>query len=343
MEQKKSELLLGIDLGTSRTLVMSNRGAKAMISSVIGYPKDLIGMKLLGDVKAIGDDAVARRSYLDIFMPLENGVLKEASERDMQAARELLKHAVSHAQPDKNDKVCGIIGVPARASLASKGALLGMAREVMDMALVLSEPFMVAYHLGCLKNSVVVDIGAGTIDICGMKGFMPGPKDQVTILKGGNSIDEALRRVISEHHRDVLITTHLAKTIKENHSFIGDAPGAQLVQLRAEGHPVERDLTEEIRAACETILPDIVEQLAIIIAGFDPEDQEEALQNIYLAGGGSNIRGLDRAIEAQMKDYVSVKVRRVPDPDYAGCAGGLKLAMDLPPQYWPQLGETIGK
>ena len=41
-------VLLGVDLGTSRTAVMSSRGAKKMVPSVVGYPTDLIGVKLLG-------------------------------------------------------------------------------------------------------------------------------------------------------------------------------------------------------------------------------------------------------------------------------------------------------
>jgi len=56
------------------------------------------------------------------------------------------------------------------------------------------------------------------------------------------------------------------------------------------------------------IVPDIVDQLETLIMKFDPEDQEEALKNIILAGGGSRIRGLDRMIARQMKDYGEVVV-----------------------------------
>ena len=42
------QILLGIDLGTSRTAVMTNQGTKSIMASVVGYPRDLIGVKLLG-------------------------------------------------------------------------------------------------------------------------------------------------------------------------------------------------------------------------------------------------------------------------------------------------------
>ena len=44
------------------------------------------------------------------------------------------------------------------------------------------------------------------------------------------------------------------------------------------------------------------------------------------------------AIAAALRDYGDVRVRSVGDPAYAVCAGALKLAMELPPRYWEQLG-----
>ena len=42
--QAKNRLFLGIDLGTSHTAVMSSRGQKFLLKSVVGYPKDVIGL-----------------------------------------------------------------------------------------------------------------------------------------------------------------------------------------------------------------------------------------------------------------------------------------------------------
>lgn len=341
-ESGADRLLLGIDFGTSRTMMTSNRGAESIVSSVVGYPKDLIAVKLLGDSHVFGEEAVEKRSYLDLFMPLENGVLKEGSERDIEAARELIKHVVSLASPKSGDEVCGIIGVPARASFASKGILLNLAQQAMNVVLVLSEPFIVAYELDELNGSIIIDIGAGTTDVCGMKGTIPGPEDQVTILKGGDYIDQALETAISESFPDAQVTRHLAKTLKEKHAFVGEADGPILASMRAGGRPVKYDITEEIRSSCEMILPDIIEQVENIVMGFDPEDQAKVLKNIFLAGGGSNIKGLDRLIMDRMSDYGDVIVKQVSNPDFAGCAGALKLATDLPPKYWSQLGEMIG-
>ncbi|MBF0215250.1 MAG: hypothetical protein HQM00_17110, partial [Magnetococcales bacterium] len=147
MTTKKTEkvLLLGIDLGTARTAVMSNRQFKGLVHSVVGYPKDIIGVKILNRTQVVGAEAIEKRALLDLYHPLQDGVLKEASERDLEAARELLAHVIALAGATAGDQVCGIIGVPARASLSNKGQLLRILEGLMDVAMVVSEPFMVAY------------------------------------------------------------------------------------------------------------------------------------------------------------------------------------------------------
>ena len=72
--------------------------------------------------------------------------------------------------------------------------------------------------------------------------------------------------------------------------------------------------------------------------GYDPEDQAEVLKNIYLAGGGSQIKGLAGAIAEHLSEYGEIKVICVDDPDYTGCGGALKLTQDLPPEHWDKVG-----
>jgi len=339
-EQKTTggQLLLGIDFGTSRTAVMSSKGYKQITRSIVGYPKDIIGIKFLGKAQVFGDEALGNRSALTLYYPLEDGVVREASERDYSAALELLRHVVDEARQGDTGKVAGIIGVPSRASIMNKELLLNLAREVMDVAMVVSEPFMVAYHLNKLNNAIVVDIGAGTVDICGVKGSVPGQKDQITLLKGGDYIDERLESAIRQKFYDVQITKNLVRTIKEEHAFVGEPAAPLTVTLRSDGKPAEYDITNEMRAVCESIVPDIVENIITIMKGYDPEDQPEVLKNIFLAGGGSKIKGVDTLIEQRLSDYGEIKVTCVDDPDYSGCAGALKLAQDLPPEHWDKIG-----
>lgn len=333
-----NQLIIGIDLGTSRTAVMSNRGYKQITRSIVGYPKDIIGIKLLGKAQVFGDEALKNRSALTLYHPLEDGVIRDASERDYTAALELLKHVVHEAQQGDDVPVAGIIGVPSRASIMNKELLLQIANEVMTTALVVSEPFMVAYHLNKLNDAIIVDIGAGTVDICGVKGSVPTQKDQITTLKGGDYIDERLESAIQQKFYDVQITRNLVRVIKEQHAFVGEPSEPIKVTLRSDGKPAVYDITREIRSVCESIIPDIVENIISIMKGYDPENQIDVLQNIYLAGGGSNIKGIAGMVEKMLGDYGQVKVTCVSDPDFAGCSGALKLAMDLPAEHWDKIG-----
>ncbi len=340
MESKGKDLLIGIDLGTSRTSIMTDRGLKTMIDSVVGYPKDLIGVKLLGATHVVGREALERH-YLNHYFPLEDGVIKETGDKEQEVAKELIRHVVSLADPQPGDRVCGIVGVPARASAFNKETLLALAREVMDVAMVISEPFMVGYGQDVLLNSIVIDIGAGTVDLCALKGKVPDEDDQVTLLKGGNFIDELLLESIQMRYPNVQINKRIARAIKDQHAFVGKASEKVMVTMRENGKPVTVDVTEELELACNAIVPDIVEQIEHLVASFDPEDQEAVLQNIILAGGGSRIANLGDVIAESLSEYGNIAVHTVEDADYAGCLGGLKLASDLPPDYWDHVGEMV--
>ncbi|MEO5363060.1 MAG: rod shape-determining protein [Magnetococcus sp. DMHC-8] len=340
-QSNERALLLGIDFGTARTAVMSNRKHRGMLQTVVGYPRDIIGVKLLNRTQVVGDEAIERRSFLDLFYPLEEGVLKEANERDLEAGRDVLKQAIAMAEPRAGERICGIIGVPARASVANKGQLLRIAQGLMDVCMAVSEPFMVAYGLSRLLNTLIVDVGAGTIDLCAMKGAIPRADSQLSIMKGGNQLDHLLATAIRDAYAGVQIDHHLARVLKERHAFVGPPQGEVIVPLRVNGRPVDLDITEALRVTCETIVPDMVENLKRLILVYSPECQAEALANIVLAGGGSRIRGLGAMLEQHLQEYGDVRVTVVADPDYSGAHGALKLAMELPPEYWGQIGELV--
>ncbi|MBF0472038.1 MAG: rod shape-determining protein [Gammaproteobacteria bacterium] len=336
---EQQDLLIGIDLGTSRSAVVSNRGTRTVFESVVAYPKDLIGVRLLGATHVVGDEAL-QKPYLQLNYPLKDGVIQGRSEQERDAAQKLIEYAVSLAEPRDGDRVCAIIGVPANASKVNQDHVLEMALQVMDIAMVVSEPFMVAYGLDQLTDCLVIDIGAGTTDLCAMKGRLPQGDDQVSLIKAGNFIDDLLCSSITSRYPDIQMTTAIARRIKEEHAFVGEPKERVEVELREMGKPVTVDVTAEVRAACEAIVPEMVEQLEKLIRGFDPATQETAVSNIILGGGGSRIRGLGQMIADALSSYGDVKVSGVKDVIFTGAEGALKLANDLPPEYWDQIGNT---
>ncbi|HIJ38970.1 MAG TPA: hypothetical protein HPP80_08750 [Rhodospirillaceae bacterium] len=338
----KKQLFLGIDLGTSHTAVMSSRGKKFLLKSVVGYPKDVIGLKLLNRPYVVGDEAYDMRSYLDLRYPLQDGVLSEISDRDIEVARHLLTHVVQLTEPEAGESIAAVIGVPARASAGNKALLLKMAQEVVSTALVVSEPFMVGYGLDKLVNTIIVDIGAGTTDICALKGTVPGPEDQVTLTKAGNYVDERLQNALLERHPELQMNINVAREVKEQFSYVGMAPAPAVAEFRAAAKPVTCDVTEAVKVACESLMPDIIESIEVLLRSFQPEYQKTVLKNIVVAGGGSRIRGIGDYLREQLRPFGEAVVTCVGDPTFDGCRGALRLAEELPPQYWRQLGDVTG-
>jgi rod shape-determining protein MreB len=201
-----------------------------------------------------------------------------------------------------------------------------------------SEPFSVAYGQDMLDDVLVIDIGAGTTDLCRMHGTMPEESDQITLHHAGDWVDNKFAELVLEQHKEAQFTVQMIREIKERYSSVlPESPRAQ-IELPVQGKPTPFDLTEELRTACQGIVPPIVEGLKKLIATFDPEFQERLKNRVLLAGGGSQIKGLDLAIEREMhKQLGGGKVSRIEEPVYGGANGALKIAHDMPAEYWEKL------
>jgi rod shape-determining protein MreB and related proteins len=185
-QREGGALRVGIDLGTSRSAISSSSGGQFVVDSFVGWPADLVARKVLKRDLLIGREALDNRTMLDLHRPLERGLLKEGSERDLQAARELLRHLLSLVGAKngngnghgKDRPVHAVVGVPAAALRTNKQYLRNALKGVVDSLMIVSEPFAVAYGLDALLHTLIIDIGAGTTDFCVMKGRYPTDDDQ---------------------------------------------------------------------------------------------------------------------------------------------------------------------
>ncbi|MEO0649207.1 MAG: rod shape-determining protein [Planctomycetota bacterium] len=338
-------LYVGIDLGTSRSSVAASNGVRDTLPSYVGYPKDVVARKSLGKDVLYGQEAIDKRLSLDFYRPLAEGVLrtaldsgKEDKDGHARAARDLITECVRRANGRSDELVYAVIGVPAQASMESKDALIAAAKESIDSVILCSEPFSVAYGLDLLDDVLVVDIGAGTVDLCRMHGTMPEDADQLTLTTGGDFVDQQLTERIKQAHPEAQFSLQMVKGIKERFASVEDQMPQAIVELPVNGKPQEFDLHEEIRGACLEVVPPIVDGLAQLISTFDPEFQDRLKNRVLLAGGGSQIKGLDVAVEREMRKALGAgKVLRTEESIYAGANGALKIANDMPDDFWEQL------
>lgn len=343
-EKDHGVLYLGIDLGTSRTSVSSSNGVRETIVSQVGYPKDVVSRKLLQKDVLFGDEALQKRLSLDMYRPLAHGVLKSSEEEgpekdaNQRAATDLIGEIIRRARARRDELVYAVIGVPAQASIRNKEAILSAARESVDSVMLCSEPFSVAYGLDMLDDVLVIDIGAGTVDLCRMHGTMPEDADQITLKSGGDFVDEEFAKRIRESHPEAQFSLQMIRQIKERYSSVADEMEPAVAELPVAGKPQTFNLTDELRAACRAMVPPIVDGLGQLISTFDPEFQDRLKDRVLLAGGGSQIRSLDTAIQAEMRRILGGgKVMRIEEPIYGGANGALKIAHDMPEDYWEKL------
>jgi rod shape-determining protein MreB len=339
MSQKKKDnmLYVGIDLGTSRSVVAASNGNRKWVESYVGWPKDFVAKKVLGKRVLFGNEALEHRLSLNLSRPLQNGVLKEGTERDEAAVQELIGHLIEMAGPEPEDEICVAVGVPAEALKVNKIAIKNAVSEHARKLMVVSEPFAVAYGLGALDNAMIIDIGAGTVDFCIMHGTVPLEQDQRSLLVAGDYVDEQLMKLLSEKHPEADFSPNMVRKFKEKHGFVGEPKRRVKIEAPVEGKFTQFDITEELRKACESPMPAVIETVIDLIANFDPEFQEKVRNNIIIAGGGSQISGLDTYLTEAMKQFESCNFTCVDDPLHAGAEGALELAADMPEEFLEKL------
>ena len=341
MEEFNETLCVGIDLGTSRSSISASNGERHVIDSYVGWPVDMVARKLVKKSVLVGREALDNRSMLDLRRPLERGVMKEGSEKDQEAVQEILRHLINVAGIKQKNKgkmrVRAVVGVPAEAFRVSRQNLRNTMEGIADSVMLVSEPFAVAYGLEALLHAMVIDVGAGTADFCVMQGRYPTEEDQRTLPNAGDSIDEQLTKLIAERHPEAQFSIHMIREWKERWSFVGEPKSRVVVTAPVKGKPTELDITDEMRAACESIVAPICETAVDLLSKVEPEFQDKVRNNIILAGGTSLISGFADALQKSLLDIGGGRAVGVKDPVFAGSDGSLAIAKDASSADWEKL------
>ncbi len=329
---------MGIDLGTSRSSVVASNGQRHVVESYVGWPVDAIARRVLKQPFLVGREALDNRLMLDLHRPLEAGYIKEGSDKDIEAVRELLRYLLNLAgvafDDPKRPAVHAVIGAPARTLAGQQQYLRNAVQGIVDQVMIVPEPFAVAYGLGALIHTMIIDIGAGSTDFCVLHGRYPTEDERATLSVAGDTVDEELANRVRERYPDAQFTLPMARAWKEASSFVGEAPQRVMVTAPSQGRPTQVDITEEMREACEQLLTPITQTMCELLAQVDPEYQEQVRRHIILAGGCSQIQGLPTSLEQALAQMGGGEVEVVDDPVYAGSAGGLSLALEATEADW---------
>ena len=351
---KTRTLLVGFDWGTNKSCINASVSGEEnetdlTVPTVVGYASDGIVENLLpGNAKMLfGEEALKHRLHLRLVQPMIDGVI-----HDLSASRDFARHIRGQINPPADAELRAVIGLPANAERSARENLRQAVTGVFDRVIMIPEPFLAALgyrdesRLGTaeypdpVQNSLFVDIGGGTTDVCLVQGYFPMADDQVSHTFAGDKVDVLLSDAIRKTYPDCALSMLKIREIKEQYAYVGKLDKPIIVNVIVGGKMRKLDVGEQIGSACSEMLMRIFDTVKMLISRASSDSVTELLQNIILTGGGSRIRNLDVELQRLLTEegYEQPRVRVVGENYKQYVArGALKAARQAKESQWQQL------
>jgi len=351
----RKRILVGFDLGTNASCVLAGPVGAAdttvskIVPTVVGYAREGLvdGIIANNATLLIGEEALNHRLQLKMIAPLEDGIIAEP-----EAARDFFRRMRTLIDPTDAAEIRAVIGVPANAGQPAREDIRQCAAGVFDRVLLIPEPFLAALgfrddarlgqpnYVDPVTNSLFIDIGGGTSDLCLIQGFFPSTDDQISLAFAGDAVDKLIEDDLQRTYPNNGLSRATIRQIKEEHSYVGAIRKPIDVKVLIGGKSHTIDLGETIGRACNRLLEKIYPATTTLIARASSDSVAQLLQNIVITGGGSCIRGLDTVLQQKLAadGFESPKVR-LAGPDYKRfvAMGALKAARSAREDQWQHL------
>ncbi|HBJ36988.1 MAG TPA: hypothetical protein DDZ51_19970, partial [Planctomycetaceae bacterium] len=286
------KLFAGIDLGTMHSVVAASNGMRRVIPTEIGWAKDPIAAERLGAGPLFGDALEKNRLALRTMRPLQKGVLKsdyandsteseEAIAERIDATGHILGYALQSVGGSDSLSVRGVLGIPAISSRRCINTLLSVAQQWMDTVVLVPEPFAVGYSLGLSDPALIIDIGAGTTDVCHYYGALPSEHDQTTVHFGGDHVDELIYQHLLADNPGISISLRTVRNLKEKLGGL-DGSSAPIIIRVPVGNKLakEIDVTVTLKAALGKLAEAVFSGICEVLSAIPPEHHGAALSNV---------------------------------------------------------------
>lgn len=299
---------LGIDLGTANTLVyVKGKGIAVREPSVVARHKKT------KEVLAIGSSAKKMLGRapkaIEVIRPLKDGVVA-----DFDAAASILNFYIKKVHDTgsnlpKIPRPSVVVGIPSGITEVERRAV---ADACLDSGCrqvhLVEEPMAAAIGAGLDVNSAegnfIVDIGGGTSEIAvvSLGGVVIGR----SLKTAGDEMDEAIINYVKLKY-SLLLGQSTAENVKKE---IGSATAfKQEKTYVVRGRDLEKGLPrsikltdQEMREALGPIIHEIISAISDCLEETPPELISDIMKKgIYLAGGGSLIHGIDKAVKESTK------------------------------------------
>lgn len=298
---------IAIDLGTANTLIIHNDKV------VVDEPSIVAKDRASGKVIAVGREAQQMHGKthenIKTVRPLKDGVIA-----DFKSAEDMIRHFIKMVDNKKrlfSPTIRMVICIPSGITEVEKRAVKDSAEHANAKEVYLiPEPMAAAIGIGIdveePMGNMIIDIGGGTTEIAviALGGIVADKSIRVAGDEFTSDIEEYMRR-----QHNILVGERTAEQIKIE-------VGSALADLEdpPEDFPVRgRDLMtgipkeipvsySEIAQALDKSISKIEEAILSALELTPPELSADIYKTgIYLAGGGSMLRGLDKRIAMKTK------------------------------------------
>lgn len=294
---------IAIDLGTANTLIIHN--GKVVIDS----PSIVAQNRITGKIIAIGKEAnlMQGKTHENIktIRPLKDGVIA-----DFHASEEMIKEFIKQIPSIKKrlfpPALRMVICIPSGITQVERRAVQDSARHMNAKEIYLIfEPMAAAIGVGIdimePKGNMIIDIGGGTTEIAviALAGIVC---DQSVKVAGDVFTNDIMYYMRTQHNLHIGETTaeRIKVTVGAATEDLDTPPEDMLVQGRdlLSGKPKQVQVSyREIAKALDKSILRIEDAVMETLSKTPPELAADIYNTgIYLAGGGSMLRGLDKRL-----------------------------------------------
>ncbi len=290
---------LGIDLGTSNTLICDKKGR-----IIIREPSVVAVNVKSKRVVATGDEAKAMigrtPGSIVAVHPLQDGVIA-----DFDMTSDMLRSFMYRSSKRSLfTKTRVVISIPSDVTEVERRAVEDAVRSAgaQDVELI-EEPMAAALGVGLpvfdATGSMVVDIGGGTCNIAVIS--LGGIAAEKSIKIGGDAFDNAIISFIKNEF-DLLVGKNTAEDIKLKLGSAKEYDGEGAMEVRGRnltnGLPRTQEVTSaQIRKVLSEPVSQIINAIRETLELTLPELSADIIdKGIYLTGGSSRLRGLKELI-----------------------------------------------
>lgn len=300
---------IGIDLGTANTLVYV-RGKGILIRE----PTVVTIHKKTKEVLAVGSEAKRMLGKtppsIQAIRPLKDGVIS-----DFYVAEKMLEYFIKkvHQMPSRFPKIPRprvVLGIPSGITSVERKAVVDAAKNAgARQAFLIEEPMAAAIGASLRvwepKATMIVDIGGGTSEIAIIS--LGGIVINKSLRIAGDELDQEIVNYAKNKY-NLLIGERTAEELKINFGSAMEFDNEKTEKVHLRGRDLKTGLPKslevypgELREAMKDPINTIIRTIKDAIEEAPPELVPDIIRDgIFLAGGTSLIRGLDKLMAKEL-------------------------------------------